>query len=445
MPNQQTLVEIMKLAKKRPKEAQEAILLFVSQTFKDLQIKKIKINTSAVSLNSVNGFLTTKDDKEYFFKFHTEEGETTTMKDEYYNSDILSESGLPVIKPLFQNTKAGEQFLIYKKIDAPTAFDEFLKLDEKYNQDKANNLLKAEEKLLKTQLKTYINSLEETETEEVKNATLYQLFTKRLISENGTKPRIEDYYQNQKIELPNGETINFEDLKTYKWKINGIEYNQTLEEIIEEAKTILTPPPDQKIPTVIGHGDDHNGNKFFIDDEFVFFDPAFAGRQPALLSFIKATAHNTFLHPFWLYSLNKSTIKKGTDAWKEYEQRESELEIDFEVKNETIEITHNHPFPEKSKIRQDILDLQTQTIWKPLIKEMKEKNILPDNYKDYIQKALFCCPFLVYNLISNGNYNPKSALLNLSKCIETGSTTNQENYINKFLNSLNYPISKTKS
>ena len=415
---QYDLFQITQIAKTNTKKAAKQLLYFVQQKFQNIKAINIKINTSKVSLNSINGFITTKDNEKYFFKFHTEEGEKNTIN-EYYQSHELANAGLPILKPIYESTTPGSQFLIYENIKAPTAFTEFEKLDENQNTKKEYKLLSAESKLLEKQSQIFLKTLELSNAQDITNSPIYQMFYTRLVSQNNQPPRLDIYYNGKDIELPNKQIINFNDLAQKKWTINGINYNETLLEIINNAKDILNPLKNKKIPTVLGHGDDHNGNKFYINNNFILFDPAFAGRQPALLSFIKATAHNTFLHPFWLYEPAK-TKEKG-------------IKFDFKITKNTIEINHNWDTEIQSPIRKKILDLQINKVWRPLIIRLEQKNILPKDYKEYIRKALFCCPFLVYNLIDKNKYSPTESLLALNKCIELGSTGDKENDIERFL------------
>ena len=423
------LFEIMKIAKINIEEANASILGFVQEKFPDLRATNIEINDSKVSLNSVNGFINTQNNQRYFFKFHTEEGEENTIN-EYYQSRELSDAGLPILEPIYESTTPGSQFLIYEGIKAFTAFEEFEKLEEKPNKKQEQKLLSAEEKLLEQESQIFLKTLKISNAKDIAKTPIYQIFHTRLVAKNSEPPRLDIYYTGKDIDLPDGKIINFNDLAQKKWIINGINYNETLAKIINSAKDILDPLKNKKIPTVLGHGDDHNGNKFYINGKFVpqghfvLFDPAFAGRQPALLSFIKATAHNTFLHPFWLYDPTKI---KG-------------LEFNYKIDEYSIIINHNWSMEKQSPIRKKILDLQIKKVWKPLITEMQKREILPTNYEEYIHKALFCCPFLVYNLIDKDKYSPIESLLALSKCVELGTTGNRENYINRFLNQIKIKI-----
>lgn len=373
------LYELTQLTKENKSAAEAGVLEFVQKNFAQLEIRRVMINQSAVSLNSVNGFLQDQSGREYFFKFHAEEGEQVTV-DEYYNTQALVGVGLPVIVPLYQNTKSGSQFLIYEKIVAPTGFELF---------NDSEKFFQAERKLLQQVQQTYLDTLELTPAAEVATAPIYQLFYHRLV---GDKPRLDLYYTNNSF---------FQELANKTWVINGVRYTNTFNQTIAEAKKLLNPLHYSELPTVIGHGDDHNGNKFYLDSGFKFFDSAFAGRQPALLSFVKATAHNTFAHPDWLYTPEK-LLENG-------------LKLDWSVDANQIIVNHNLLMPAG---RRQELQLQEELIWRPLVAELRQRGWLSEDWKAYIQSALFCCPFLVYNLLDSKRYTEENFILALSKCIE---------------------------
>lgn len=372
------LQQLTQLAKTDRVAAEAGVLQFVQQIFPNLRIQTVHINQSAVSLNSVNGFLTAPQ-QEYFFKFHAEENEQVTVN-EYYNTQELVKVGLPVVEPLFQSTTPGSQFLIYPKITAPTGFELF---------SEPEKFFPAERQLLQQVQQVYLNTLELTPAKQVSEAPIYQLFYHRLV---GKQPRVELYYLSNPW---------FQKIMDKTWVINGKAYPITFNQIIAEAKRLLDPLHYTERPTVIGHGDDHNGNKFYMDGQFKFFDPAFAGRQPALLSFIKATAHNTFVHPDWLYTPERLT--------------DNGLELNWEIRNDQVVVNHNW---EMTADRKKELQLQEELIWKPLITELRNRNWLPDDWQEYLRAALFCCPFLVYNLLDPKRYSETASLLALSKCME---------------------------
>lgn len=373
------LYQLTQLAKQNKTQAETGVLEFVQEKFSQLHIQQVRINSSVVSLNSVNGFLHADSGKEYFFKFHAEENEQLTV-DEYYNTQALLNVGLPVVQPLYQSTVSGRQFLIYKKITAPTAFELF---------DQPKKFFPAERDFLLKVQRVYLETLELTDATTITTTPIYQLFYHRLA---GKKPRLDLYYTNNTF---------FQKLSDKTWTINNKQYDVTLNQIIAQAKLLLNPLHYSELPTVIGHGDDHNGNKFYLDDQFKLFDPAFAGRQPALLSFVKATAHNTFVHPDWLYTPERLA--------------ENGLELNWKIQNNQVVINHNW---EITADRKRELVLQEDLIWKPLIAELRKRAWLPDDWKQYLRVALFCCPFLVYNLLDRKRYTETAFILALSKCVE---------------------------
>jgi len=421
-----TLFEISRLAKSDIKAAEEAILHFVKENFPELAVISVQINDSQVSLNSVNGFLKTSKE-EFFFKFHSEEEEEKTLENnEYYQGQLLQDAGLPVITPLFASTEPGKQFLIYKKIIAPTAFDEFAKLERqflqtgKYDEAQKNALLAAEAELLECQSTVYLSSLRAVPAQELANASIHQLFSSRLIAHNSAIPRLDIFYTAAEVVLPQ-ERLSFSDFSKLHWTINGVQYDETLSEIIAQAKTLLAPAESGEVAAVIGHGDDHNGNKFFLNGKFILFDPAFAGLHPALLSFVKATVHNVFLHPFWLYDR-----KVLADP----------LKLTYQITTDEIVVEHNWSLPEISPLRVEILNLQREKVWQPLLKELRAKNLLPEDWREYLQKAFFCCPFLVTNLLDPKKFTPKTSVLAFSKCVELGAKSSTPNFIDTFFEKL---------
>jgi len=130
MKKEITLLQISKLAKTDKNLASKYILNFVKKIF-NLEIVDVKINSSAVSLNSVNGFIIYRNGKEDFFKFHSEEWEEDSVW-EYYRAGVLEKAGFPVISPKYESSKSWEQFLIYEKIEDKTVYDFMWEIDEKF-------------------------------------------------------------------------------------------------------------------------------------------------------------------------------------------------------------------------------------------------------------------------------------------------------------------------
>jgi Ser/Thr protein kinase RdoA (MazF antagonist) len=92
-----------------------------------LSVTNLTINADQYSLNSLNGFFESGDEK-FFFKFHQEEGEEQ-MSGEYYRAGLLAAAGMPVDMPVHVSALPGEQILIYKRRADPRFADILRALD----------------------------------------------------------------------------------------------------------------------------------------------------------------------------------------------------------------------------------------------------------------------------------------------------------------------------
>jgi len=80
--------EARRLTREGQWPAAEAIIArLIAETF-DLAVASVEINRDRYSLNSLNGFVSTTDNRAFFFKFHQEEGEGDTVG-EYYRAEVL--------------------------------------------------------------------------------------------------------------------------------------------------------------------------------------------------------------------------------------------------------------------------------------------------------------------------------------------------------------------
>jgi len=425
MKNNISLLETMQLAKIDKKLASKYIKNFVENKF-NLDLLEVKINPSAVSLNSVNWFIVYRNWKQDFFKFHSEEWEEILVW-EYYRAWVLEKAWFDVISPKYESSKSWEQFLIYKKIEDPTLYDYMWEIDKelleckklkrnKYYQriekvclpieDRINKILKAEKQLNNKCIEIAKKTLKIVSNDKVENESIWQLFYWRLESDKSI-PRIDLFYKNKDIILVNWNKINFEEFKNYNWVINWRKYKQSLKEIIFDAKQLLNPKNSKNWPVITAHGDDHNWNKFFRNNWIIqYFDPAFASENiPALLAFIKTTYHDVFAHPLYLYE--PKSIEKYL-----------QIEFKIDLENKQIIVDNNFSLEEHSPFRKELLELKFKTLWKPLINLLKEKNLLIWNEKEFIKKALFCCPFLAVNLINSDRYSPQVSILAMSIAIE---------------------------
>ncbi len=428
-------------------QAQLLLVEFLTDLF-PLKIASVQIRRDSLSLNSVNGFIYLREPdvktgaNELFFKFHHEENEDVLK--EYYNSQLLQDGGFPVEMPVYASQEVGKQVLLYQVKKAERLFD-VCKRNE-FSGAEFADVIKAQEDFDDLSCARYLDSLHLAGQEELQEEPILQLFYNRLVddaalplplgegrgegslSNNGTIKRGEtsltpalsqrergqfggrfvQFYQDKDFIFSEC-TINFNELKNLKWRINGIEYKETLHEAFVKALNILSPKAhlsaENKYPALVAHGDAHNGNVWFNagnPPSLSLFDPAFAGLHiPALLAEIKTTFHNIFAHPLWLYD--------SVEADKN-------LDVSLKIKDNYVEITHNWQL---SPLREAFLTSKQERIWKPLLQKLKYENLLPENWQDYMRSALFCCPSLVMNLRSyagnNNNFHTqKTSALGLS-------------------------------
>ena len=165
-----------------------------------------------------------------------------------------------------------------------------------------------------------------------------------------------------------------------------------------------------KQPVIVSHGDAHNANVWIRRESsgrptLILFDPAFAGNSiPALVGEIKATFHNIFAHPLWLY-----TPDLAARAFR----------VCAECNGDGIVISHDW---ELSKLRQEFLRLKIEKYWRPLLHQLRTLNALPYNWEEIMRSALFCCPTLVMNLLSGPLRTESISLLAFSIAVMCGST-----------------------
>ena len=124
MPDQvlsdQVLQEIQALQFHDIPAASDRMLEFLRSSDLPFTVASVVVRPLAVSLNSINGFITTDTGKKLFFKTHIE---PQSIINEYYNAEILATANYPTIQPLFGATEYGKQLLIYDYFDAPSLFD----------------------------------------------------------------------------------------------------------------------------------------------------------------------------------------------------------------------------------------------------------------------------------------------------------------------------------
>lgn len=358
------------------------------------QVETVTVRPLAVSLNSINGFITTSDGEKLFFKTHIE---PQSIIHEYYNASILAEVGYPVIQPIFSSTEWGKQLLIYKFFDSPSLFNVIRDLETHQRQD-AQQVVAIQQTADEHLWEIYLKTLQQLGAEEHAKAPIHQLFFHRI-----TGGRFASFYQGTEIILP-GQQINFNLLASLKWNINGVEYQDTLSNLVHLAAKFLAPSRCDT-PSIVGHGDAHNGNVFIDEDSrsLVYFDPAFAGRHSPLLDLAKPLFHNVFA--IWMYFPKEIA---------------STLSIQGKIQGDTIFVEHDFV---PAEVRIALLRSKLHRVLKPLLRELKSRGWLASDWREYLKLALFCCPFLTMNLSDSQKFSPEITLLGLAMSVEMGSTS----------------------
>lgn len=364
---------------------------FVNENF-PFNVEQVQVRPSAVSLNSINGFLHTVEGDKLFFKTHVE---PQSLIHEYYNSTIMAEAGYPIIQPIFSSTEWGKQLLVYEFFEFPSLFDVARQI-ETGQRGGADRIIALQEKADQALWDIYQQTLQPLSAEDHAEVPIHQLFIHRLVG-----GRYHEFYAGKAVKLP-GQTLNFDQLAQLTWQINGISYRDTLADIIQTASQKLDPAAT---PSVVGHGDAHNGNVFVDEatETLIYFDPAFAGRHSPFLDLTKPIFHNVFA--IWLYFPQE--IAK-------------DLSINLEVSANRIQVDHDF---QPSALRLGFLQSKIKHVLQPLLDHLKAVGQLPETWRQELKLALFCCPFLTMNLCDTQRFPPEITLLGLSLAVEMGSSS----------------------
>ena len=400
----------------------EALLADLLRDLFGVDARDLAINHDQYSLNSLNGFFEA-DGKPYFFKFHQEENEEE-MSGEYYRADILAKAGLPVDQPLMMSTLPGEQILVYRRRTDPRFSDALRTLDGLHDEQMARQAVDAERRLNETVLSVYLRTLHPVTPDEVMKEPVHRLFRDRLVTApTGTYPggRLESFYVGKTFDFP-GVTLSWDSLSKARFVINGIEYRETLGHLFDAAHERLNPVRLADSGGVTAHGDAHNANVWFERREgranLSFFDPAFAGEHiPTLLAEVKTTFHNILAHPYWLY--DPALAEQKFKATAKYENGRLFADFDWKL----------------TPVRKALLETKAEAMWKPLLAALKQRDMLPQDWRKVVRLGLFLCPTLVMNLRAGAtSHNPTSSLIGLSVAMMVGSEPDEgEDLMTRFL------------
>jgi hypothetical protein len=362
-----------------------------------LPVASAELTLDEYSLNSVSGRVHFADGHTEFFKFHAEEGEEATVT-EYYRAQLLKEAGLPVEMPLRVAGEPGRQIALYELRTEPRMADVCLAL-ERTGARLPPELAAARRALDRAIGAAALDTLRPGSAASV-NAAIHQLFYWRLADAAGRFPggRYQAWYLADPL---------YTAIADHRFVVNGIEYSASLRELAAAAARLLAPSVLAATPVVTAHGDDHQGNIWVLgrgeEVELRLFDPAFAGRDiPALLAAVKATFHNVFAHPCWLYH--------PADAAER-------TTVQLRRRGGTVSVSDDAaPGP----LRLEILDSAAELVWAPLLAELAHRGELPPDWRSTVRAALFCCPLLVTNLVS-ASRSEAIRYLGLARAVMAGS------------------------
>ena len=384
----------------------------------------LQINRDQYSLNSLNGRVTLADDRTLFFKYHHEEGEDHTIE-EYYRAELLREHGFRVDVPLYACGEPGRQILLYRLRADQRLADVCRAIELQQTEIDAQQVIAAQRRADAEILQHTLPTLQNGRVSEVAAEPIHQLFYHRLITpgvQPGLGGRVKQFYVDKDFQLADTQ-LSWQTLSNLQWEINGVRYSHTLRQLFLEAATLLAPDALAQHGVVVAHGDAHNANVWYetqgSQPELVSFDPAFAGRHiPALLAEIKATFHNIFAHPCWLYE-----PALAADLYQ----------VAVTRAGDTLQVTHNWQLTE---LRAAFLQSKGELYWRPLLAALKARGLLPGNWQRIMRLALFCCPTLVLDLRAGGGsgHTPVSSPLGLALAVMLGSEGDDE--FNRWLQQL---------
>ena len=404
--------EIRRLVRTDQQAASKALATLLRDQFQ-IEARAVTLNNDRYSLNSLNGFFETGQGA-FFFKFHQEEGEEQ-MRGEYYRADLLQREGLPVDMPVMASNTPGEQILIYRRRSDQRFSDVLFALDsapDRTSDAALHARAVAAERDLNTQLVSVAKrTLHTVSADQVHREAIHRLFYERLVDlPGGTYPggRYRSFYIDQTFELP-GATLSWAELCDATLVLNGQRMRMTLREIFDQAARLLHPGALTNAGGIVAHGDAHNANVWFEDTgeaaRLVYFDPAFAGEHvPALLAEVKATFHNVFAHPLWLY--DPALAQDAYTAQVRYTGGTLFMETDWQP----------------SALRRDLLTAKAEAYWAPFLEHLRAENLLPGNWKQVLRAALAMCPALVTNLRASPTARgPVASAIGLYVTIAMGS------------------------
>jgi hypothetical protein len=198
-----------------------------------------------------------------------------------------------------------------------------------------------------------------------------------------------------------------------RWQINGVPYRHSLDDLFRESLLRLEPSRLAGCGALTGHGDAHNANVWVEQrngsSRLVLFDPAFAGEHmPALLADVKATFHNIFAHPLWLYDAPIADAR---------------FHVDVAIDNGRVIVDHDWASAAASASG---FCAPRSISSGAAAAALRARDWLPGDWQRIVRCALFCCPTLVLNLRADAPHgaagrSPAISALSFAIAVMAGS------------------------
>ena len=93
---------------------------------------------------------------------------------------------------------------------------------------------------------------------------------------------------------------------------------------------------------------------------------------------------------------------------------------------------------ELSPIRRDLMMVKQDVLWRPLLTLLRDRDLLPQDWRQVMRLSLFLCPTLVMNLRAGATtHNPVSSLIGLAVAVMVGSEpVSGEDIVTRFLDAI---------
>ncbi len=248
-------------------EAERVVAELIAGNF-DLPVRGCTINADWSSLNSLNGIVVTDDDRRFFFKFHQEEGEELTVE-EYYRAELLQRAGLPVDVPVMISRRPGHQVLLYAFRRDRQLAEHCLEMERSGDDGERVETLRLQADLDRLTGEVYLASLHASTAKLSAAEPVHQLFHNRLFTPPDNERlagRVQRFYEGQTFAVPGAE-LGWDEFKRLHWRINGLDYACSLDDLFRESLVRLDPRALGASGAVTAHGDAHNANVWIEERE----------------------------------------------------------------------------------------------------------------------------------------------------------------------------------